>query len=77
VIKDGYYEVRERSDGRDSIVGRFEIKNGVVVFSREVDKWNIDRISPGPMSGYTENLISLLMKAGEITYVGNIKSNRS
>lgn len=60
VIKDGYYAMYDRFNGSERLIGRFEIRNGIVVFASEADKWN-SRILPGPVTGYTENLIKNFM----------------
>ena len=62
MIRDGHYVWLQFPDGKETLVGRFEIRNGAVIFASEADKWNIDRIPPGPISWYTENLIKLFMK---------------
>lgn len=61
MIKDGHYAMYDCFNGKERISGRFEVRNGVVIFASEADKWNIDRFPPGPMTNYTKNLIETLI----------------
>jgi hypothetical protein len=56
-MKDGKYAVYEESNGQESVLGRFEIKNGEISFPGEADRLNIDRFPAGPISKHTELLL--------------------
>lgn len=60
-MNDGKYIVHRHLNGKDSVLGKFEIKKGEIVFRSEVDKHNIDQFPAGPMSKHTENRIEYLM----------------
>jgi hypothetical protein len=60
-IKDGKYVVHQHLNGIDKVLGRFEIKDGIITFLSEADRLNIDQFPSGKMTAYTKNRIHYLM----------------
>ena len=60
-MRDGKYIVHRHLNGKDSILGKFEVKKGAIEFLNEADRLNIDQFPSGPMSEHTKNRIEYLM----------------
>ena len=72
-LKDGKYKVHKHLDGKDTVLGRFEIKNNSIVFLSEVDKMNIDQFPAGPMNEHTIKRIKyLITNPDKHTYIKKV-----
>lgn len=60
-MKNGKYIVKRHLNGKDSILGRFEIKDNSIVFANEADRLNIDQFPSGPITQYVKDRIDYLM----------------
>jgi len=48
-------------DGKDSVIGTFEVRDNSIVFPTRRDQHHCDMFPVGPMSDYTKNRISQLL----------------
>jgi len=61
-------------EGKDEVIGTFEVNNGEISFPSDIDKHHCDMFPPGPMSTSTKNKISYLLDNKEkTTYLEQVK----
>ncbi len=67
------FELHRIMDEKDSVIGRFSVKDGEIVFPSSVDAAHCDMFPAGKMSNYTKNRISYLLdNTGKSMYLKKV-----